>query len=185
MTSTQQHQFSSSSSSSSTIQHQNTMIQQNTTAVSNNTAAYSSNTLQTTSNETHVQGQKFNITNSLKKTSHHNSQEDIRSRSRHMSGQQQIVTNGINHVTTTSNAVSTTTKRSRQASGTNGSVVGCALKGLDAALDALAREQKAQEAVANKYQSKRAQNNNVQVTEISDGVTSVTVSLPSSRRTSA
>ena len=102
-----------------------------------------------------------------------------------MSGQQQIVTNGINHVTTTSNAISTTTKRSRQASGTNGSVVGCALKGLDAALDALAREQKAQEAVANKYQSKRTQNNNVQVTEISDGVTSVTVSLPSSRRTSA
>ena len=140
---------------------------------------------QTTSNETHVQGQKFNITNSLKKTSHHSSQEDIRSRSRHMSGQQQIVTNGINHVTTTSNAISTTTKRSRQASGTNGSVVGCALKGLDAALDALAREQKAQEAVANKYQSKRTQNNNVQVTEISDGVTSVTVSLPSSRRTSA
>ena len=141
---------------------------------------------QTTSqNETHLQGQKFNITNSLKKTSHHNSQEDIRSRSRHMSGQQQqIVTNGINHVTTTSNAISTSTKRSRQASGTNGSVVGCALKGLDAALDALAKEQKAQEAVANKYQSKRTQNQ-VQVTENGDGVTSVTVSLPSSRRTSA
>ena len=33
----------------------------------------------TISNETVVQGQKFNISNSLKKTSHHNSQEDVNS----------------------------------------------------------------------------------------------------------
>ena len=80
-----------------------------------------------------------------------------------------------------------TTKRSRQASGTNGSVVGCALKGLDAALEALAMEQKAQEvATVTKYQSKRQQQQNqVQVTENGDGVTSVTVSLPSSKRASA
>ena len=81
-----------------------------------------------------------------------------------------------------------TTKRSRQASGTNGSVVGCALKGLDQALEALAKEQKAQEvATVTKYQSKRQQQqqNQVQVTENGDGVTSVTVSLPSSKRASA
>ena len=51
--------------------------------------------------------------------------------------------------------------------------------GLDDALDALAKEQKAQEIVATKYQSK-----NISVTENGDGVTSVTVSLPSSKRTS-
>ena len=126
-----------------------------------------------------VQGQKFNITNSLKKTSHHNSQDDLRSRSRHVSGQQTA--------TTTINTAMATTKRSRQASGTNGSVVGCALKGLDAALEALAKEQKAQEvATVTKYQSKRQQQQNqVQVTENGDGVTSVTVSLPSSKRASA
>ena len=71
------------------------------------------------------------------------------------------------------------TKRSRHASSSNGNVVGCALKGLDDALDALAKEQKAQEIVATKYQSK-----NISVTENGDGVTSVTVSLPSSKRTS-
>ena len=127
-----------------------------------------------------VQGQKFNITNSLKKTSHHNSQDDLRSRSRHVSGQQTA--------TTTINTAMATTKRSRQASGTNGSVVGCALKGLDQALEALAKEQKAQEvATVTKYQSKRQQQqqNQVQVTENGDGVTSVTVSLPSSKRASA
>ena len=70
----------------------------------------------------------------------------------------------------------------------NGNVVGCALKGLDAALDALAKEQKAQEkaATCNKYQSKSKQTAaGVQVTENGDGVTSVTVSLPSSKRASA
>ena len=70
----------------------------------------------------------------------------------------------------------------------NGNVVGCALKGLDAALEALAKEQKAQEkAAANKYQSKSKQTaaSSVQVTENGDGVTSVTVSLPSSKRASA
>ena len=70
----------------------------------------------------------------------------------------------------------------------NGNVVGCALKGLDAALEALAKEQKAQEkAATNKYQSKSKQTaaGSVQVTENGDGVTSVTVSLPSSKRASA
>ena len=57
--------------------------------------------------------------------------------------------------------------------------MGCALKGLDAALDALSKEQKAQEAAASKYQSKK-----IVTSENSDGVTSVTVSLPSSRKTS-
>ena len=58
--------------------------------------------------------------------------------------------------------------------------MGCALKGLDAALDALSKEQKAQEAVASKYQSKTK----IVTSENSDGVTSVTVSLPSSRQAS-
>merc|ERR1711956_114829 len=61
----------------------------------------------------------------------------------------------------------------------NGNVVGCALRGLDDALDALAKEQKQQEIVATKYQSK-----SINVTENGEGVTSVTVSLPSSKRTS-
>ena len=51
--------------------------------------------------------------------------------------------------------------------------------GLDDALDALAKEQKQQEIVATKYQSK-----SINVTENGEGVTSVTVSLPSSKRTS-
>ena len=42
--------------------------------------------------------------------------------------------------------------------------MGCALKGLDAALDALSKEQKAQEAVANKYPPKP-----VKVAENGDG----------------
>ena len=68
----------------------------------------------------------------------------------------------------------------------NGNVVGCALKGLDSALEALAKEQRAQEkAATNKYQSKSKQTAAVQVTENGDGVTSVTVSLPSSKRASA
>ena len=72
-----------------------------------------------------------------------------------------------------------TTKRSRHASSSNGNVVGCALKGLDDALDALSKEQKAQEISASKYQSK-----SITVAENGEGVTSVTVSLPSSKRTS-
>ena len=72
-----------------------------------------------------------------------------------------------------------TTKRSRHASSSNGNVVGCALKGLDDALDALSKEQKAQEISATKYQSK-----SITVAENGEGVTSVTVSLPSSKRTS-
>ena len=96
-------------------------------------------------NEAVVVQQKFNITNGLKKTSHHSSTEILNS------------------------------KRSRHASSSNGGVVGCALKGLDEALDALAKEQK----TTNKYQSK-----SIKVSENGDGVTSVTVSLPSSKKTS-
>ena len=46
----------------------------------------------------------------------------------------------------------------------------------------MSKEQKAQEISATKYQSKNTQN--ITVTENGDGVTSVTVSLPSSKRTS-
>ena len=106
----------------------------------------------------------------MKKTaSHHSSQEDVRIRSRQISGCQN------------SSQTLAATKRSRHSSNTtNGSVVGCALKGLDAALDALSKEQKAQEAAASKYQSKTK----IVTSENGDGVTSVTVSLPSSRKTS-
>lgn len=108
-----------------------------------------------TTNETVLQGQKFNITNGLKKTSNHNSSEEIRCRSRQLSGQQ--------------------SRTLRSTNTANGNVVGCALQGLDAALESLAKEQKTN----NKYQSKP-----IKVTENGDGVTSVTVSLPSSKRTS-
>jgi hypothetical protein len=117
-------------------------------------------------NETVVQGHKFNIANALKKaSSYHSSQEDLSTnrRSRHVSGQTMAATKSSRQATSSSKSI----------------VVGCALKGLDAALDALANEQKAQEAVANKYQSKR-----VVVSENGDGVTSVTVSLPSSKKAS-
>ena len=151
---------SSSVMSSMQMSHQT----QESTSFSASTMTTSSS-MQVQNNETHVQGQKFNITNGLKKTaSHHSSQENLRSR--HVSGQ-------------TSQTLAAT-KRSRHASNSNGNVVGCALKGLDAALDALSKEQKAQEAAASKYQSKTK----IVTSENGDGVTSVTVSLPSSRKTS-
>merc|ERR1711971_671173 len=166
----------SSMSQNSTMMHQ-------TSAASKTT----SNEALTTSNEFVTQGQgKFNISNALKKTSHHNSQEDVNSnriRSRNVSGQAtaSIVSTASTAASafSASTGTSTVTKRSRDAASSNGNVVGCALKGLDDALDALAKEQKQQEIVATKYQSK-----SINVTENGEGVTSVTVSLPSSKRTS-
>merc|ERR1711971_297918 len=153
----------SSMSQNSTMMHQ-------TSAASKTT----SNEALTTSNEfvTHGQG-KFNISNALKKTSHHNSQEDVNSnriRSRNVSGQAtaSIVSTASTAASafSASTGTSTVTKRSRDTASSNGNVVGCALKGLDDALDALAKEQKQQEIVATKYQSK-----SINVTENGEGVT--------------
>ena len=79
----------SSSSKTTSVSHfsaASTSIQQNSMALQSsvtpmqqnlNSSVTPQNLNLQTSNETHVQGQKFNITNSLKKTSHHNSTEDI------------------------------------------------------------------------------------------------------------
>ena len=68
----------SSMSQNSTMMHQtsSSLMQQQTSAASKTT----SNETLMTSNEFVTQGQgKFNISNALKKTSHHNSQEDVNS----------------------------------------------------------------------------------------------------------
>jgi len=174
---------SSMSHSNTALMHQSSSVLQQTSTASVNAIQASTVSKETISNETVVQGQKFNISNALKKTSHHNSQDDLssnRTRSRNVSGGQAgTTTTSVVTAASASTAHSVSTKRSRHASSSNGNVVGCALKGLDEALDALSKEQKAQEISATKYQSK-----SINVTENGEGVTSVTVSLPSSKRTS-
>ena len=148
---------------------QKSMNTQSMMASSSMTTTSSSNT----SNGMHIEGQKFNISKSLKKASHHGSKENL------------SITN---------------TRRSKHASGTNessskralakpslaqeaGSQIGGHLKGLDVALEALAKQQKEQEM----KELKMTQNSQksmliTQQKTAKDGTTSVTVSLPPSRR---
>ena len=91
----------SSMSQNSTMMHQtSSSLMQQTSAASKTT----SNEALTTSNEfvTHGQG-KFNISNALKKTSHHNSQEDVNSnRIRSLKENCQKISLPFNHIAQTS-----------------------------------------------------------------------------------
>ena len=126
------------------------------------------------SNSTHVEGQKFNIAKSLKKASQHGSKENLSTvtnnrRSKHASG-----TND-----SCSKRVQTKTVSSQEAE----SKIGGHLKGLDVALEALAKQQKEQE--MKEYKMTQNTQKSMLITQqktTKDGTTSVTVSLPPSRR---
>ena len=121
-----------------------------------------------------VEGQKFNIAKPLKRTSHHGSKENLslantHRRSKHASGTNESSSKRIQTKTTVSQE--------------NESKIGGHLKGLDVALEALAKQQKEQEI----KELKLTQNNQksmliTQQHTTKDGTTRVTVSLPPSRR---
>ncbi len=166
--------FSSSSSSSATMMSSSTISNKTEQQHQQQIASHSSNNTLLEHNSTVVEGQKFNITNALKKSSRQSSTENVSIVSHYLKQQQH------------QKQEVTSSTRARHASST--SSTSNALKGLDAALEAVAKEQKAAEVAATKYQPKTkpaAGASNIQVSENEDGsVTSVTVSLPSSRRTS-
>ena len=126
------------------------------------------------SNGTHVEGQKFNISKGLKRTSHHGSKENLsvvsnQRRSKHSSG-------------TTESSSKRVLSKNTTAQETE-SKIGGHLKGLDVALEALAQQQKDQELKELKMTQKSQKSMLITQQHTSkDGTTSVTVSLPPSQR---
>ena len=125
------------------------------------------------SNSMHVEGQKFNIAKSLKKSSHHGSKDNLaitnNRRSKHASGTNESSSKKIQSKTTSSQNAE--------------SQIGGHLKGLDVALEALAKQQKEQEMKELKMTQNTQKSMLITQQKTSkDGTTSVTVSLPPSRR---